>query len=419
MKQKNMILVAVAVGCGLVAAVLTSQMSAGTKKTDGVLIPVAMKDIPVGTPLNGAKIEEFVEYKEFPKEMVPASFVANSDDLKDKRLTRNLRKGEAFNPADVTKSVALTPPEGYDMMAIECTLVEGVAGFVQPGARVNVLAVIPSKRNQGYATVVPFLLDMLVLAVDNQSQIVEGAATVPTLSSVSLAVTPEHALLLAGAKQRNCSMRLVLRNPVKPTVHEKIWTHKELWALLADQPPEEKPTEEAPKPKDEDKIKLAVAREDLPAGLQLTKEVIDEKFEMVEFTKPAPAQGIENIRDYTGKYLTSPLAARQYVPKSFLGDDPAKKTPKKPAPEGDETPKESPKTPEAPKKVEVPPVYHDVTIQTPNGIKKIRYQVMPNGTYKYLGEVPLVEADKTEAEAPKTEPKPKPESKNESENEKI
>jgi len=406
-KQKNMILVAVAVGCGLVAAVLTSQMSAGSKKTDGVLLPVAMKDIPVGTPLIGTRIEEFVEYKEFPKEMVPAAYVGNSDDLKDKRLTRNLRKGEAFNPADVTKSVALTPPEGFDMMAIECTLVEGVAGFVQPGARVNVIAAIPSKRNQGTATVVPFLLDMLVLAVDNQSQIVEGASTVPTISSVSMAVTPEHALLLSGAKQRNCAMRLVLRNPVKATVQDKIFTNKELWSLLADQPLEEKTTEEAPKVKEDDKVKLAVAREDLPAGIQLTKEVIDEKFEMVEFTKPAPAQGIENIRDYTGKYLTNPLAARQYVPKSFLGDDPTPKKPKKAAPEGElETPKESPKTPEAPvlpKKVEVPPVYHDVTIQTPNGIKKIRYQVMPNGTYKYLGEVPLVEANKPETAEPKAE----------------
>ena len=58
MKQKNMILIAVAVGCGLVAAFLTTQMSAKTPKDEGVEIPVAAKELSVGTKLNKDSLEK-------------------------------------------------------------------------------------------------------------------------------------------------------------------------------------------------------------------------------------------------------------------------------------------------------------------------------------------------------------------------
>ena len=50
MKQKNIVLMVVAVGCGLVAAFLTSQMSAkpAVEKVDVI---VAAKDLPVGSQL--------------------------------------------------------------------------------------------------------------------------------------------------------------------------------------------------------------------------------------------------------------------------------------------------------------------------------------------------------------------------------
>src|SRR5206468_11176458 len=51
MKQKNLILMVVAVGCGLVAAFLTSQMSARSSAVEQVEVIVAAKDLPVGTML--------------------------------------------------------------------------------------------------------------------------------------------------------------------------------------------------------------------------------------------------------------------------------------------------------------------------------------------------------------------------------
>jgi pilus assembly protein CpaB len=413
-KQKNMLLVAVAVGCGLVAAILTSQLAAGGKKKDEetVAVLVTVKDLPVGTWLRKDQIDEFVDYKDVPKSAAPAEFIGTKDEVADKRIIRTLRKGESFNPKDVSKQPTMAPPIGYDMMAIACTLEEGVAGFVQPGSKVNILASIPSKRQGDRATVVTFMLDMLVLAVDGTATITPDANSVISLNMVSFAVTPKQAELLHGAKGRGCLMRLVLCNLNGATKHEKVYTDKELWALLADMPnaePKSNGGDQAPKVAPDltpavEKIKLAVAREDIAAGTELTDEIITAKFEMKEFTKPAPTSGIEDPRKFTGKYLTKDLVAGQFLPKSFLGADPTAKP--KAAPSDTDTTKEAEKT-EAKAPV-VPPKYHDVILSGPNGTKKIRYQEMPDGSYKFLGEVPLVEAKDDKAEEPKTEPKAAP-----------
>ncbi len=55
MKQKNLILMVVAVGCGLVAAFLTTQINA-KPKVEKIAVWVAAKDLPVGTVFTKAEI---------------------------------------------------------------------------------------------------------------------------------------------------------------------------------------------------------------------------------------------------------------------------------------------------------------------------------------------------------------------------
>ena len=316
----------------------------------------------------------------------PQVFVGNIDDLADKRVVRTIRKGDSFNPKDVSKSAAIAPPDGYGMMSIPCTLDETVTGFVQPGSKVNILASIPSKRQNDKATVVTFLHDMLVLAVDGSSTITVDNPVAASVGTVSFAVTSATAELLHAAKTRGCNMRLVLVGQTPMLSPEPPLTHKQLWALLADVPVHEDNGSDTPaKAKKDDTVKLVVAREDIAAGTQLTQEIIDTMFEMKEFAKPAPANGIENVRESTGKFVTKDLAAGQFLPKSFVGADP--KAAPKVGPTDGSTSKEAGEEPLVKKALELPPVFHDVTITTGSGSKKIRYQVLPNGDYKFLGEV--------------------------------
>ena len=411
MKQKNMILIAVAVACGLVAAVLTSQISAGNKAVkseETVAVLVAAKELPVGTWLKKDTINDFVVVKDFPVATAPQVFIGNVEDLADKRVIRTMRKGDSFNPKDVSKSAAIAPPDGYGMMSIPCTLDETVTGFVQPGSKVNILASIPSRRSGDRATVVTFLSDMLVLAVDGSSTIQSENPVNASVGTVSFAVTSATAELLHAAKTRNCNLRLILVGQTPMVTEDKPLTHKQLWALLADIPATESGSDTEPKVKKEDTVKLVVAREDIPAGTQLTQEVIDTLFEMKEFAKPAPANGIENVRESAGKFVTKELAAGQFLPKSFLGADP--KAAAKAAPADGSNSKEAADEPLVKKgPAELPPVFHDVVITTGSGSKKIRYQVLPNGDYKYIGQIDVAAApDKVPAPEEQDEAKPAP-----------
>ncbi|MGL6095846.1 MAG: hypothetical protein ACRC7O_08645, partial [Fimbriiglobus sp.] len=124
MKQKNMLLVAVAVGCGLVAALLAMQSGgqAPAPQVKQVSVLVAAKDMPVNTKLMKEKIDEFVVFKQYSEESVPQQpFVNSKEELIGKALTRGMRKDDFFLPADLTTRVSLELPSGMHMMTLNTT----------------------------------------------------------------------------------------------------------------------------------------------------------------------------------------------------------------------------------------------------------------------------------------------------------
>lgn len=411
MKQKNLILVAVAVGCGLVAAFLTSQMRGETKKVDdSIEVPVAARDLPVGMKIGKDELKQVVAYKKFSKESLPAVYAATEEELAEKRLIRTVRAGEPFNPQDLTTNAPISPPPGFNMITFPATAPEAVAGFAGPGSRVDVIASVQMRSQNNRGIVFPLFVDMLILAIDTNSQFAKDGAF-SSLSMVSLAVTNKQAMMLQGALSRGAQMRLVLRNHDKPPVWDKIPTEEEVWEILADDPEKAKKKAEEVKEPETPKVvtvKLPVPTEDLPAGTQLTAELIEQKFKMIDFTPPAPANVIQDLREHTGRYLLNPLGANQFVPKTFVGDkvqEKEKPVPAQPTP----APAPAPKPKEVEKTNEKPPVYYDATIQTSTGVKKYRYQKLDNGDYKFLGEIPLDNSpDKPAAEDQKTDPDAKP-----------
>jgi Flp pilus assembly protein CpaB len=382
MKQKNLVLIAVAVGCGLVAAVLTSQMGAKPAQVEQVQVPVAAKDLSVGTKLSKDELKKLVTYKKFNRDALPASFTATEEELADKRIVRTIRAGEPFNPKDLTNNTAINPPPGMNMMTFQMSPDKGVAGFAGPGSKVDVIATITTrKNNKTRAYVLPLLTDMLVLAINAETQYPQAGQAFSNMSMVSLAVTNKQAQLLHAAINRGADLRLVLLNTEEPAVRDSKWTEEEIWKVLADQTDHKggaggDSTDDEKKP---EVVKLPVPTEDLPAGTELTPDVIDSKFKMVDFTPPAPGNIVQNLREHQGKFLQNKLAANQFVPRSFLADSLAKAPPAE---------KSSPKS--APKNLEVrtkPPVYWDATIQTSSGMRRFRYQKLDDGEFKFLGEV--------------------------------
>jgi len=390
MKQKNMILVVVAVGCGLVAAFLTANMSARPKTAavDMIDIPCAAKDLSVGTKLTKDEMSKLVTTKKVPKDQAPPMYVATIEELADKRVTRTLRPGDTFNPADLTVNGFLNPPPGHSVMTVRCSVDEAVAGFIGPGARVDVIASVQLRKSQRWM-VFPLFQDILVLAVDSNSAPTQTGGAFASLSMVSFAVNAETSLLLQGAVSSGAMMRLALRHQEDPTIYKEKLSTEEIWDIFSGRVEEKK--EKVPEPAKPVLVKVKVPTVDLPVGTELSESVIVAKFKDTEFPEGfVPEGAVTDLKKFTGKYLVRELSANFFVPQSSIGEKPSDK-PKTVVP----------KVAEAPAKPK--PVYMDVTVQTANGTKKFRYLKKDDGEYHAIGEVPANLPPSTER---KREPKP-------------
>jgi len=423
MKQKNLVLMVVAVGCGLVAAFLTSQMSARSAGVEQVEVIVAAKDLPVGTLLTKDELKNAVKMKKVPKDGLPPAFVTDLNDLADKRLSRAVRMEETFNPADLSKGGVITLPPGMDMISLQIGASNSAAGFVGPGSRVDVLATA-RLRNQMIAF--PLLVNMLVVAVDTQTTYSQNG-TFPTLNTVSFAVDRKQALLLALAKSRGCTLELLLRHPEKNSKTDDHYKIEDVLKMLQDAgnsatiggPQNESPVEpdggiargtpktDTPKPEHGEKtekaeqpapkpetVRVLVAAEELPAGTTITKDLAS-KFKLVELPRGLADGAFPEIsEELLGKVFTHGLGKGQWITGSLVGEPGLK-----PRPERDVfiNPKDDPR-------VETPSPSirrntHDVTLHTPGGSKVFRYVEINAGEWRLLGEVSptdRVPADKPE-----------------------
>jgi Flp pilus assembly protein CpaB len=168
-KPKNVILLVVAVGCGLAASYMTSQLLANREKAvPTVKLLVAKKRIPAYTAIKDP--DAMFTEKEFPENVAPKKAVANAADVKDKRTNKVLNEEEILLVDDLadakSEGLAVSLPPGERATSIKVNAEKSVAGFVLPGSRVDVLATMNSERAGKETKLI--LQNMLVLAVDNK-----------------------------------------------------------------------------------------------------------------------------------------------------------------------------------------------------------------------------------------------------------
>ena len=424
MKQKNLILVGVAVVCGLIAAVLTSQMGAkGRAKVDEVAIPVASKEIPIGTRIPAEEVAKWVKIKNFPKDSAPLAFVPTLEEMGGKYvMNRTYRIDEPFNPLDVSSTGMMAPPEGYGMMSLPIQPDAAVSGFIRPGTHVDVWASVMKRKNSQYVAI-PMFLDMLVLAVnqDATGMASNGGAYVG-VSMVSMAVKPEHTELFQLAIARGAQLRLVMRHPDQGKVSKygKQLTVNAIRDILTDKEKEDdKPAVVAAPPVVKpETVRIQVATKDIPAQTELTPELLAEAFKDQEVpVDQVPANAVRRLSEHVGRFLQKDLAENQFVPLAYLGGKMtevapppvAQKDPEpmKPAPGPDVAgPKSEP--PELPKKVvrkpQPKPQYEYLSMSGASGTIWVRFEKLPNGELRKIGPVTAAELREPPAsEEPKAE----------------
>ena len=72
--------------------------------------------------------------------------------------------------------------------------------------------------------------------------------------------------------------------------------------------------------------------EDLPAGTEITTELMTQKFKDVEYSPPVPENAVTDMREHVGKYFLEKVVANQFVPR--IGHRRTRTKPRRPAPSG-------------------------------------------------------------------------------------
>ncbi len=203
MKPKTMILMIVAVGCGLAASYMTSKLLADRKTAppdERVDILVAKTKVPRFTLLKDP--EKFFEIKKRDKADLPAAgYFSDAKELKDKRVNRELRPGSEIVPEDVQDhlNTFLPVPDGYGSMGVKVTQASAVSYFVAPGDKVDIL--LTTRGDQASASTI--LREVLVLAVADKIVREEGSGQ-PTgvipAQTVTIAVKPDDSKLVRLAE---------------------------------------------------------------------------------------------------------------------------------------------------------------------------------------------------------------------------
>ena len=213
MKPRTLILMVVAIGCGLAASYMTSQYMSNKgqqAEEEKVKVLVATKNLQIHQLIK--EPEKLFEEKEFPKSLEPKKAIKEYSELVGQRLNRSIREGDHITKDDLldkSKDPFVGMPPGYRAFAIKTNVDSAVAGFVQPQSRIDIIAVIRSGQNQE-VTSRTILQNVLVLAVDQTPIRAEDkVATVP--STVTVQVTDRDAQKLALASDLG-QLKLSLRS---------------------------------------------------------------------------------------------------------------------------------------------------------------------------------------------------------------
>lgn len=195
---------------------LTAQAASTGAGPSTVTVLTAAIDIPLGTrmePRHVAPIQMLAE-------TVPPSAFKDPAAIEGKVAIADIVKGEMLlEPrfADQTSGSALAAVVGENMRAVSVRVndVVGVAGFLLPGNRVDVVAAYREQADTLSETVVQ---NVRVLAIDQTASSDKNEPVV--VRAVTLEVTPADAEKLVLAEQRG-EIQLALRNPLDAKITSK------------------------------------------------------------------------------------------------------------------------------------------------------------------------------------------------------
>jgi len=211
-----LISIILAVGTGWLTLTYLSALKPANNSQRAVL--VATQEIPARARITA----EMVSKQMRPSQGVDPDAIADPAQAVGSLALITIPNGGQVTSSKIGTNVAIALPvrlePGMRAVSIPVDRVKDVAGLVQPGDRVDVIAIPPSRQSGQPPKAVTIFRAIRVLAVGNA---LENPSATPSpqeeqAATVTLEVSPRQADLLAWADS-NATLRLALRSPREPT----------------------------------------------------------------------------------------------------------------------------------------------------------------------------------------------------------
>ena len=210
MRPKSLILIVIALGCGLVASIGISQVmegrsaNANSPKIQTAKILVANMEINTGEVIGA----QMVRLEEWPKGTVPEGAITKLEDIDGARPRQRIFTGEPILEAkliatgEMAEDASLRLREGYRAVSVKVSSDQSVTGLIRPGDRVDVLAYLRKSADIPQTMTKTVLENARVFAVnDKLDRSIDDDGKGIKVSTVTLEVKPQDVERLMLANQ--------------------------------------------------------------------------------------------------------------------------------------------------------------------------------------------------------------------------
>jgi len=207
MKMKTLLVLAFAVGCGLIAMMGVQQMIAQQSNQDQnqtIPVLVAAENISPGVLLS----ETNCAFKKLPVEGVPSDAVISKEEYAERGLLVPVMAGDIIRKSklgargEIAASASI--PKGMRTVSIQVNDTKTHSGLLQPGDRVDLQVTYEVRTSEGFKlTKTAILLEYIeVFASDAFRNLEAGESKEIKAKNITLLVTPEQAnfIQLANTK---------------------------------------------------------------------------------------------------------------------------------------------------------------------------------------------------------------------------
>ncbi len=220
--KRAYVMISLSLVMGMVAAWMASNWILGTVEVQNAEVEMASViaadlAIPFGTKVESRHLKVL----EMPAEYVPAGSFSAVEEVVDSIAVQPIVAGEIlmqarFAHADDGSTLAPLITEKMRAVTVRVDDVIGVAGFLLPGNKVDILS---SRLQQNQRAVSETILrNIKVLAVDQTARTDDNDPVV--VRAVTLEMTPKQAEVLVKRKEEG-TIQLTLRNPLDTMVVEE------------------------------------------------------------------------------------------------------------------------------------------------------------------------------------------------------